>query len=563
MAPRLPSSPVSPVLSEPGSENDGVFNSTKSRQDMKKSDTTKKSKTAKREAGEPDSRGTKRKRSESKSQRGRNNNSNGTENRKRVRPSTDSQRRESNKVEKSSTKKAESVTGRKQASATTSNDNISTTKKQSKKKGSERESKESQNSAAVETDDDEQETNSAAANASSQQQQQQQQPKRRKTKEENKNKKKLAEKAMTPLAQRSTGLKHFIGAHVSSAGGVQNAVKNALHIGGNAFAMFLKSQRKWANPPLSDEHSDSFRASCKSHSYESGGHVLPHGSYLVNLAHTDPSRTQQAYDGFIDDLGRCNSLGIKLYNFHPGNSASSSKEEAITHLAEQLNRAHQDPKSGKVITLLETMAGMGNVIGATFEDLKQIIDQVKDKERVGVCLDTCHVFAAGYDLCSPEAFRNTFDKFDNTIGLKYLKALHVNDSKAPLGSNRDLHANIGTGFLGLRAFHNLMNEKRLQGLPFILETPTDAKNADGKATDDKSIWAREIKLLESLVDMDVHNSDFTDMERKLAAQGTEERNKIDDQVKRKEQKAIAKSRKRKKGQKPNSQNNSSDKEESD
>ena len=538
----------SPVLSEQGSQNDKLPNSDESKQNTKNRRPNKNGKKVNREASEPESQGKKRKRGESHNQTVVNTSSNGTENRKRVKSSKDSQLRESsNKVDKSPSKKAGSITDKKQTSATT--------KKRPKNKDSRQETEESHNLPSAETDSDETETKPAAANAS-QKQQQQQQPKTRKTK-------KSAEEAMAPLAQRSTGLKHFIGAHVSSAGGVHNTVKNAVHIGGNAFAMFLKSQRKWANPPLSDEHSDSFRTSCKSHNYESSGHVLPHGSYLVNLAHTDPARTQQAYDGFIDDLGRCNALGIKLYNFHPGNSASSSKDEAIVHLAEQLNRAHQDPKSGKVITLLETMAGMGNVIGATFEDLKQIIDRVKDKDRVGVCLDTCHVFAAGYDLCTPEAFRNTFDKFDNTIGLKYLKALHVNDSKAPLGSNRDLHANIGTGFLGLRAFHNLMNEKRLQGLPFILETPTDDKNADGKASDDKSIWAEEIKLLESLVDMDVNNSDFTDLERKLAAKGTEERNRIDEQVKRREEKSTAKSKKRKKGQKPNSQDTSSDKKDSD
>ena len=367
-------------------------------------------------------------------------------------------------------------------------------------------------------------------------------PRKRATKEEK-------EAAAMPLAARSVGLKHFIGAHVSSAGGVHNSVTNAQHIGGNAFALFLKSQRKWANPPITADHISQFRQNCKSLSYASEQHIVPHGSYLVNLAHIDPARAKQAYDGFIDDLSRCNQLGIGLYNFHPGNCATSSREEALAHLAKQLNNAHKDPASGTVITLLETMAGTGNTIGGTFEDLKEVIDMVDEKDRVGICLDTCHIFAAGYDLRSPEAFKETFDKFDKIIGLDYLKALHVNDSKAPLKSCRDLHANLGTGFLGLRAFHNLMNFPRLHNTPLILETPIDIKNDEGKDVEDKSVWVREIKLLENLVGMDVNSKKFKDLETKLAADGAEERARVGDQVKRREEKAKSRSgRKSKKNQ---------------
>ena len=521
------------------SHSDEIIHSDHSHEDMKqKGSRAPKNKLEKEEGSEAGSQAGKRKRGESHDQRGRSTNCNGPQGRKRIKSSTNSQARKPEKVQdRSSSSKESPKTGEKKASATAA------VKKQPMKKGA-REAKESQDRAATaETEGDEPDVNSVATEAG-----RKKGPKKRKTKEE-----KQAE-AM-PISPRSTGLRHFIGAHVSSAGGVHNAVTNAIHIGGNAFAMFLKSQRKWANPPLSNEHADSFRASCKSHSYKSGAHVLPHGSYLVNLAHTDPERAKQAYDGFLDDLGRCNALGINLYNFHPGNSAASSKEEAIDHLAKQLNAAHKDPKSGKVITVLETMAGMGNVIGATFDDLQQIIDRVEDKERVGVCLDTCHIYAAGYDLCGPLAFKKTLDEFESIIGLKYLKALHVNDSKAPLGSNRDLHANIGTGFLGLRAFHSIMNEKRFEGLPLVLETPTDSKNADGKVTEDKSVWAREIKLLESLVDMDVNDSEFKEMEEKLAAEGIEERKRIDDQVKRREEKAKAKPKKR---QKKSSQNTSTE-----
>ena len=256
----------------------------------------------------------------------------------------------------------------------------------------------------------------------------------------------------------------------------------------------------------------------------------------MNLAHTDATRTTQAYDSFVEDLSRCQKLGIKLYNFHPGNSASSTHEEAIAHIAGNLNRAHADPSTGTVITLLETMASLGNTIGSTFEDLASIISLVNDKSRVGVCLDTCHVFAAGYDLRTPETFSTTILEFDKVIGLKYLKALHINDSKAPLGSHRDLHANIGTGFLGLRAFHNVVNEPRLWGLPMVLETPIDVVTADGKKDEDKGIWAREIKLLESLVGMDIDSKEFVELEESLQKQGIKEREKVQDQVGRKKAK---------------------------
>ncbi|MBE7180518.1 MAG: deoxyribonuclease IV, partial [Terriglobus roseus] len=192
---------------------------------------------------------------------------------------------------------------------------------------------------------------------------------------------------MVPLAARTLGSKLFIGAHVSSAGGVHNAVVNSVHIGGNAFALFLKSQRKWANPPLVDDHCHAFIEGCAGKAYDAAKHVVPHGSYLVNLAHPDPERSKQAYDAFHDDLTRCQRLGIGLYNFHPGNSSGAdSKEAAIKHLARQLNKAHADPATGDVVTLLETMATRGNTVGGTFEDLRDTIALVDRKDRVGVCL---------------------------------------------------------------------------------------------------------------------------------------------------------------------------------
>ncbi|KAJ9621669.1 DNA-(apurinic or apyrimidinic site) lyase [Taxawa tesnikishii (nom. ined.)] len=298
----------------------------------------------------------------------------------------------------------------------------------------------------------------------------------------------------TEAQSNGNGEPMFIGAHVSSAGGVHNAVTNSVHIGANAFALFLKSQRKWANPPLDPSHCDTFHANCGSHAYDSRRHVLPHGSYLVNLAHTDPARTAQAYHAFVDDLHRCAELGIRLYNFHPGNALQNERSVAIAQLAKNLNRAHKE----------------------TVDDLRDIIALIEDKARVGVCLDTCHVFAAGYDLRTPEALRITLEKFDETIGMKYLRAIHLNDSKAPFNSHRDLHANIGTGFLGLRAFHAIMREPSFEGLPLVLETPIQlVKDEKGKDREDKAIWAREIKMLESFVGLEVESAEFTDMEEKL------------------------------------------------
>ncbi|KAF2727249.1 AP endonuclease [Polyplosphaeria fusca] len=350
---------------------------------------------------------------------------------------------------------------------------------------------------------------------------------------------------VAPLEERTFGSSLLVGAHVSSAGGVHNSITNLIHIGyvdtnltispltsrrANAFALFLKSQRTWKNPDLNPEHAKLFIDSCKKQGIQPGTCCVPHGSYLVNLAHPDETRKKQAYDSFLDDLKRCHKLGIKLYNFHPGNSNASTREDGIKLIAEHINTAHKDPETGHVMPLLETMATVGNTIGGSFEDIAEIISHVEDKDRVGVCLDTCHVFAAGYDLRSPEAYNETMTKFDKIIGLKYLKALHVNDSKADFGTHRDLHAQLGTGCLGLRAFHNIANDERLHGLPMVLETPIDVVGEDGKKTEDRGIWAREIKMLEKLVGMDMDSDEFKELEAKLHKIGAGERERIGKQT---------------------------------
>lgn len=264
-------------------------------------------------------------------------------------------------------------------------------------------------------------------------------------------------------------------------------------------------------------------------------HILPHGSYLVNLAQEDAEKATQAYNAFLDDLIRCELLGIRLYNFHPGWTGSHPRPSAIARIAKALNRAHAATKT--VTPVLETMAGGGNVIGSTFEDLRDIIALVDDKKRIGVCIDTCHVHAAGYDLRDPTAFKKTLDDFDQIVGLKFLCALHLNDSKAPFSSHRDLHQNIGLGFLGLRAFHNIMNEPRLEGLPMVLETPIDRKDEEtGKDVEDKRVWAREIKMLEALIGVDADGDEFKGLEKELADRGAEEKAKYQEQFERKVEK---------------------------
>jgi AP endonuclease 1 len=203
---------------------------------------------------------------------------------------------------------------------------------------------------------------------------------------------------------------------------VQNSIQNAVNIGANSFALFLKSQRKWESPAMTADSKNQFKSLSTEHKYDAAKHALPHGSYLVNLAQADPDKAKQAYNCFVDDLQRCEQLGIKLYNFHPGSTGGQSMKDACRRIAEQLNKSHKATKS--VITVLENMAGSGNVVGGKFEDLRDIIALVDDKERVGVCIDTCHAFAAGYDLRTPEAFTKTVEEFEKIVGLKYLKAFH-------------------------------------------------------------------------------------------------------------------------------------------
>ncbi|KAI5803470.1 xylose isomerase-like protein [Peziza echinospora] len=330
--------------------------------------------------------------------------------------------------------------------------------------------------------------------------------------------------AALPFAARNPAMKWLVGAHVSAAKGVQNAVSNSTQIGGNAFALFLKSQRKWESPPLKSEDISAFKQYCINQGYDPMRHVLPHGNYLINLAQMDEKKHQQAYDCFVDDLKRCEQLGIGLYNFHPGSCLTNPRPASILRLAQSLNKAHRATSTVK--TVLENMAGHGSHLGSTLEDLRDIISSVDNKARVGVCIDTCHAFAAGYDLRTQPTFDKFWEDFDRIVGREYLVALHLNDSKAPLGAKRDLHESIGAGYLGLEAFRLVMNRPELQGIPMVLETPIL----------DPREWASEVKLLESLVGMKGTEPEFLENVRVLQEKGRGERARVGDVVQRREEK---------------------------
>ena len=275
----------------------------------------------------------------------------------------------------------------------------------------------------------------------------------------------------------------YIGAHVSASGGVENAPLNAHEIGAKAFALFTKNQRQWKSAPLTNNSIRNFRENCDKHGYKSF-QILPHDSYLINLGHPEADGLAKSREAFIDEMSRCEQLGLDRLNFHPGGSLGKiSDEECLERIAESVNIALD--KTRGVTAVLENTAGQGSNLGYKFEHLRYIIDRVEDKSRVGVCIDTCHSFAAGYDLSTPAGFTHTFSEFDRIIGFRYLKGMHLNDAKKGLNSRVDRHDSLGKGTLGMEVFKLLMHDPRFDDMPLILETP------------DESIWKEEIKLLYS------------------------------------------------------------------
>jgi len=275
----------------------------------------------------------------------------------------------------------------------------------------------------------------------------------------------------------------YIGAHVSAAGGVENAVKNAINIGASGFALFTKNQRQWFAKPLNEKNITKFKEYMKMHNFTADS-VLPHDSYLINLGHPEIEKREKSLKSFIDEARRVEILGLKYLNFHPGSHLRKiSEEECLDLISESLNFAIKETES--CIFVLETTAGQGSNLGYKFEHLAYIIDKINDKERIGVCIDTAHIFAAGYDIRTKEAYEETMKKFDEIIGFKYLKGMHINDSKAKFASRVDRHHNLGKGEIGLDAFRFIMQDERIDNIPLILETI------------EPDLWADEIKLLKS------------------------------------------------------------------
>ena len=276
----------------------------------------------------------------------------------------------------------------------------------------------------------------------------------------------------------------FIGAHTSAAGGVFNAPLNAMKINAKAFAFFTKNQRQWKAKDLDTVTIDLFKRNLE----ESGilpKHILPHDSYLINLGHPEIEKREKSHNAFVDEVQRCELLGLDRLNFHPGSFLKKiSEEECLNFIAENINRTLDVTKG--VTLVLENTAGQGSNLGWKFEHLAHIIERVEDKSRIGVCIDTCHMFTAGYDIRTREAYDISMAQFGNIVGFEYLKGMHLNDSKPDLGSHVDRHESIGKGKIGLDAFRFIMNDERMNDIPLILETIDD------------SIWDQEIALLYSL-----------------------------------------------------------------
>ena len=274
----------------------------------------------------------------------------------------------------------------------------------------------------------------------------------------------------------------YIGAHVSASGGVEFAPVNAHEIGANAFALFTKNQRQWVSKPLTEENIRLFKENCTKYNFQTD-YILPHDSYLINLGHPEEEGLEKSRAAFLDEMQRCEQLGLKLLNFHPGSHLNKiSVEDCLALIAESITLTLEKTKG--VTAVIENTAGQGSNLGSEFWQLRYIIDRVNDKSRVGICLDTCHTYTAGYDIVND--YDKVFDEFEKEVGFEYLRGMHLNDSKKELGSHVDRHDNIGQGLTGSAFFERLMKDSRFDNMPLILETPDESK------------WAEEIAWLRSV-----------------------------------------------------------------
>ena len=278
----------------------------------------------------------------------------------------------------------------------------------------------------------------------------------------------------------------YFGAHVSASGGADNAPANAHAIGATAFALFTKNQRQWVAKPLTAGEIDAFRKACDTYGYRPE-QILPHDSYLINLGHPEKEALEKSRAAFLDEMQRCELLGLDRLNFHPGSHLQKiTEEESLDRIAESINITLD--KTRGVTAVIENTAGQGSNLGFRFEHLRYMIDRVEDKSRVGVCIDTCHAFAAGYDLRTPEACDATFAELERVVGFNYLKGMHLNDAMKILGSRVDRHTPLGEGMIGMECFRYIARDKRFDGIPLILETPDEAR------------WGEEIARLKAFAE---------------------------------------------------------------
>lgn len=278
----------------------------------------------------------------------------------------------------------------------------------------------------------------------------------------------------------------YIGAHVSCGGGVQNAPLRAKEIGARSFALFTGSSNRWTSKPISEEVAEAFKENCRLGGFVAD-FILPHDNFLINLGSPDPAKLHMSRKSFLEEMQRCERLGLTMLNFHPGSHLNQIQpEECLDRIAESVNKTLE--QTSGVMAVLESTAGQGSNLGHQFSQLAHIIDKIEDKTRIGVCVDTCHTYSAGYDLADEDGYRKTWQEFDEVIGAGYLKAIHLNDDLKKLGSRIDRHAEIGKGTLGMSFFRRFVNDPRFDNMPIILETP----NPD--------IWHEEIKMLYSLQD---------------------------------------------------------------
>ena len=277
----------------------------------------------------------------------------------------------------------------------------------------------------------------------------------------------------------------YFGAHVSAAGGVENAPRNAAAIGATALALFTKNQRQWSAPALTPAQIDAFRKACAETGY-APEQILPHDTYLINLGHPEEEGLEKSRRAFEEEMARCQALGLDRLNFHPGSHLRKiSEEESLDRIAPSINRALERTRG--VTAVIENTAGQGSNLGYSLGQLAYLIERVEDKSRVGVCIDTCHAFAAGYDLSSPATCDRFFEEFDRIVGFRYLRGMHLNDALKPCGSRVDRHAPLGDGAIGWECFRYIARDSRFDGIPLILETP------------DESRWPAEIAALKAFV----------------------------------------------------------------